>query len=81
MADYIKRVDALKAATLAELDVDFVIEAIRNIPTAVVVEVVRCKDCKHWERDESGGMCAHQTIRSNGEWFCAGGKRREVQDA
>ena len=41
MAEYIKRVDALKAATLAELDVDFVIEAIRHIPAADVRPVVR----------------------------------------
>lgn len=36
MAEYIKREDALKAATLAELDADFVIEAIRHIPAADV---------------------------------------------
>ena len=42
------------------------------------IEIVRCKDCKHWERDVvfSDGWCRgkHQ---GNPDWFCADGERRE----
>ena len=31
-----------------------VVSTIENTPTADVVEVVRCKDCKHGQRNSSG---------------------------
>ena len=56
-------------------------EAIRlleNQPTADVVEVVRCKDCKWWK---NGELCRNvnglNSIVWNGEWFCASGQRKE----
>lgn len=40
--------------------------------------LVRCRDCKHWERDVifNDGWCRgkHQ---GNPDWFCADGERRE----
>lgn len=30
--------------------------ALQNVPAADVVEVVRCKDCKHWERSPTVGF-------------------------
>lgn len=43
-----------------------------------IVEVVRCKDCRHWEQDvifvEGWCRCRRQ---GNPEWFCADGERRE----
>ena len=49
-------------------------------PTADVVEVVRCKDCKH--RDE-GGFCLgrgypEQLVPDDG--YCDKGDRKEVKD-
>lgn len=41
-------------------------------------EIVRCKECKHWERDVifQDGWCRgrHQPSPN---WFCADGERRE----
>ena len=35
-------------------DCDDVINSIENTPTADVVEVVRCRDCKHWSPMDNG---------------------------
>ena len=37
-------------------------------------EIVRCKDCKHWE--QSNGHCPFNSIFTNDDWFCADGERR-----
>lgn len=49
------------------------VEFIENAPTAGVVEVVRCKDCK-W-RDESTCLI-HGAIWKDND-FCSMGERRE----
>ena len=38
-----------------------IIDRIKNAPTADVVEVVRCKDCKyhHWEQEPCHGKTEH----------------------
>lgn len=51
-------------------------------PTADVVEVVRCKDCKHFHDGIYNGEywmeCDEYRIAlSSDDWFCADGKRRE----
>lgn len=54
-----------------------------DFPTADVVEVVRCKDCKYHE-DEVPGMvwCPHIIGNwVNDNWFCAEGNRKEKEDA
>lgn len=41
-------------------------------------EIIRCKDCKHWDRDADGfhKKCKiFHTIGSSGGWFCADGER------
>ena len=44
-------------------------KAIDNAPTVDAVEVVRCKDCKHW--NEETGWCYHHShfVNSKGD-FC-----------
>lgn len=76
MADYIKRVDALKAATLAELDAEFVIESICRIPAADVREVVTCEACV-WHVDDGTHYCNKwcEPCPDNAEFFCAYGER------
>ena len=50
--------------------------AIRNTPTADVVEVVRCKDCIHSHYD--GRICHHGVGRGvSPDHYCACGERRE----
>lgn len=60
-------------------DIGDVIMAIENIPAADVVEVVRCKDCKYWEKqiDSIQGKCVLGGHYPTGRWYCANGDRRE----
>ena len=71
--------------------VDFVLDcALPNTPTADVVEVVRCKDCKHWcnqDRkdmipDTVWGECHHPfgsygCEDSEADDYCSFGERKE----
>ena len=44
-------------------------------------EVVRCKDCVNWTKEEDRcfeiGMCRVHERRFVGDWFCADGERKE----
>ena len=48
-------------------------------PTADVVEVVRCKDCKWWDKQEDSiqGRCALSGHYPTGAWYCANGERKQ----
>lgn len=50
---------------------------IDNAPTIDAVPVVRCKDCKHSQKDELWGMrwCKGTTVKD--EHFCADGERKD----
>ena len=57
------------------------IDAVNAQPTADVVEVVRCKDCKHFYDGiydvEYWMECDEYRIAlSSDEWFCADGERK-----
>lgn len=60
---------------------DYYFNAIANAPTADVVEVVRCKDCKYWVYEDDLGMfCSHwgsTLAESKAEDFCSYGERKE----
>lgn len=43
-----------------------------------MVEVVRCKDCKHWNK--STGHCPYNSIFTVDNWFCADGERQDDDD-
>lgn len=48
-------------------------------PTADVVEVVRCKDCKHGQCQRFGVICEyHQDILNPFKHYCSSGERMEV---
>ena len=49
--------------------------AIEQQPTADVVEVVRCKDCKHYNGDSAVCKCMNRAMKGDG--FCSCGERRE----
>ena len=55
-------------------------ELVADVPTADVIEVVRCKDCKNWQRDwklpSRNHYCALMDRGSDGTFFCAYGERR-----
>ena len=41
-------------------------------------EIVRCKDCKHFEPDGIYTMCyRHNGLSQSADWFCADGEREE----
>lgn len=55
---------------------DEIMRAIREQPTVDAVPVVRCKDCRYWDKtDAERGLClctVHDT-RVRPEWYCWAG--------
>ena len=62
------------------------LDVIRSLPTADVVEVVRCKDCKHCEWyirahykngiEVESHECRKYKMAVARDWFCADGERK-----
>lgn len=93
---YIKRKDAInEVLTLRDYSVNneekvafsLVYKKLRELPTADVVEVVRCKDCKHWncasnrtEHMECDIFCGcyGRGYATNPDDFCSYGERRDT---
>ena len=76
MNDYIKREDAI----------EMVLEPLSNMPADDVVEVVRCKDCEFWNKDENilGGICDEWSDFEDSiisytkpDDYCSRGERKE----
>ena len=62
--------------------IDFALETARSIPSADVVEVVRCKDCKHGEVDAPDDFpnlhyCHEGCGWNNADFYCKSGERRD----
>ena len=63
-------------------------ELICKAPTVDAVQVVRCKECKHWVRNPQGsiaminwGLCNERFGGWHIEyWYCADGERREEDE-
>lgn len=85
MSDYIKREDATEKINNALKRVfveDVGQEIIASIPSADVVEVVRCKDCKNWTEWENGaGSCQRSDsvmwIGTDFNDFCSFAERKD----
>ena len=80
MSDYIKREDALKDADTIDPKYSDLIRRVKDIinaqPSADVVEVVRCKDCKHYEFD---GYCKTICGFMLPDFYCSDGERKEQE--
>lgn len=84
MGEYVKRSDALQAVgDIHPLDYNGqgIVERIKAIPAADVVEVVRCYECKYWEHrpDRQYDLCAYligAKHSCNPEDFCSRGERK-----
>ncbi len=55
--------------------------AIEDVPTADVVEVVRCKDCKHYKRhkppiEDFDGWCSANEIECDTDFYCQYGSMK-----
>ncbi len=50
---------------------------LENVTDHDWVEVVRCKDCRWWTKQEKSlqGRCELAGFYPTGEWFCANGER------
>lgn len=61
-----------------KFEADYFIHTIDNAPTADVVEVVRCKDCKY--RDPEDERCDHGAVnfllRRTEKDYCSYGERK-----
>ena len=55
------------------------IKFIRSIPTADVVEVVRCKDCEYLHSDAHGGYCVFRGVATSDD-FCSFGERKDENE-
>ena len=57
-------------------------EIIRKLPDIDAVPVVRCGECKHWQRnfgvvDSPNGHCFYLDFEMNGHDFCSYGERKD----
>ena len=51
---------------------------IEHAPTIDAVEVVRCKDCKHWQNEHlCRAFSQFGTIETQGDDYCSHGERKE----
>ena len=81
--DYIRRSDVLELAreyyTPALREEAVPVRAIRNIPSADVVEVVRCKDCFYGRiyGNSNSYYCVLTTACHGDDFFCANGARMD----
>lgn len=92
MAEYIKREDIIKwiddslelCGDRYSVEQENIMELFRTVvneclPFADVVEVVRCKDCKHWfDNGTDYGSCDQDALVRHKCFFCFLGERRET---
>lgn len=77
MNDYIKREDVIKALEGWKIS-PIVLDP---VPTADVVEVVRCKNCKYWDNTTKWSACTlwsadpYEQASTEKNGFCSYGKR------
>lgn len=99
MAEYIEReklFEAVKDKAITQfdwsekVDLEEFEEVLLNIPSADVVEVVRCKDCRYYEPKNSIGSqgicnCGEMEMNYGGEFyplhtdFCSYGEKKECE--
>ena len=82
----IKTISAMQGGVISDFAA---ISAILSIPSADVVEVIRCKDCKHYEiwqlksdytddKRYKPSVCVigRYAVHRSEDWFCADAERR-----
>lgn len=84
MADYIKREDAIQAFDPQQRQdwyTPWIVETLKDLPSADVAPVVRCKDCKHRIKWKESYGCAfwgyYGDEFADGEMFCSKGERKD----
>lgn len=70
-----EEINGIGFITVAEDDIN-------AIPAVDAVEVVRCRECIHFEPfRKHDGFCKISTMLYNNDFFCKDGQRREDGDA
>lgn len=87
MNDLINRRVAIKAIADLEncyngysdtYDKSYIIGVLEEQPTVDAVPVIRCKDCKHWQCDDSESYCDELGIfDTDMNSYCSYGKRKD----
>lgn len=82
MAEYIER-EAAKRLLVSDYAYAAA-DLLDKVPTADVVEVVRCKDCKHGEVDDPDNFpdlhyCHEGCGWNNADFYCKSGERRDKE--
>ena len=91
MDEYIKKETAYRAIMGERPEArepSWFAELVLEIPAEDVVEVVHCRDCKHWHKIESSligeTMCCTaqgcMNVRKEPDDFCSYGERKEGSD-
>ena len=75
--DIIERL-IMKSGLYCDTDADkrYSVERIRSLPTADVVPVVRCRDCKYADQATEWTHCNRVTWWNGADDFCSRGERR-----
>lgn len=81
LLEWIKAVWDLDSEWINEIKATAVIKQtisdIEHEPTADVVEVVRCKDCKHWSKEFEACYIHDFCEIFQSDYYCASGERKE----
>ena len=84
MTDYISRQAAIDSVWRAvELDNSYAMKHqiytdLKTIPSADVVEVVRCKDCRYWNNKVDLTYCEKKTwLGTDADDYCSFGERAD----
>ena len=87
MNGYVAKSDVLNVIRILQSKMDDSgARALENVNSAVedmveadVVPVVRCRDCKYWQKDLFGNRWCKGIERKNGDWFCADGMEKVTE--
>ena len=82
MSDYISRQEAIKVVKIETNDAERlynnIVEGLRYIPSADVVEVVRCRDCYYSVISKDGNRgCKYHELEVEDDDYCSCGERAE----
>lgn len=79
MSKYIDELECAREIRDAlNIPMGFVLTRLKNVPTADVVEVVRCKDCQYWTGKDYDGCCIKNGLATRyANDYCSYGERKE----
>ena len=85
LIDAYKLEDLVQSSSTRYRHMDDIIAAIAGQPAVDAVEVVRCKDCKHWLKDVAGctdfvGRCEFANYMVGATGYCSYGERKDSDD-